>query len=198
MNNIALKYRIFIKLVVLISKTWRINIIGKLQTECGIIAFWHSEMLPMWKYFGKLNSTAIISRSNDGEILSQIVKSWNVDVIRGSSAVGGSEVMKEMIEIAKSKFILITPDGPKGPKNKMKAGTVVTSLRANVPIYLCNSNFKSKIIFKNSWDLFQFPLPFTKIDIVISEPIYLDYTEDRDVVNSYILQLENKLNQIDA
>lgn len=198
MNNIALKYKLFIKLVVLISKTWRINIIGNLQTQCGIITFWHSEMLPMWKYFGKLNATAIISRSNDGEILTQIVQSWNVDVIRGSSAVGGSEVMKQMIEIAKDKLILITPDGPKGPKNIMKAGTIVTSLRANVPIYLCNANIKSKIIFKKSWDLFQFPLPFSKIDIHISDPICFDFSEDREVINSYILQLENKLNQLDA
>lgn len=182
----------------LISFTWRINIKGNISIKCGIIAFWHTDMLPMWKYFGKLRSVAIISKSNDGEILTNIVKAWNVEVIRGSSADGGKEALNSMIEIAKEKLILITPDGPKGPKYLMKAGTVVTSLKANVPIILCKANIHSKFVFKKSWDMFQFPLPFSKIDIVISEQIKFKFTEDRELINNYILELQEKLINLNA
>lgn len=190
----SLKYQIFTNIVNLISRTWIIKISGNIPKEPAIVAFWHGEMLPVWKYFSKFKPIAIVSPSKDGEILANLLKKWNYRLIRGSSDKKSKETLNQIIESAKDSLVLITPDGPRGPLHKFKPGAVVASMRANVGLYLCSVEIKRKIIFKKSWDKFIFPLPFSKILLKISGPINIPSNSIREDVDYYIDLAENILN----
>ena len=91
--------------------------------------------------------------------------------------------------------LAITPDGPRGPVYKMKAGAVITAQKSNVPLVLVGIGIKRKKILK-SWDKFEIPAFFSKAKIVYSNPIFfkndLSYNETSDM----IIFCENKLNEL--
>ena len=191
----SFKYRFAIFLLNLISKTWRYEIIGNPPPKPSVVAFWHGTMLPIWKYFEHKNPLAVVSLSKDGEILTQLLKKWGFTVLRGSSSRNSKEVMQDMIELAPKGNLLITPDGPQGPIYKMKAGAVITSQRAKVPLVLAGIEVKNKIIL-NSWDKFYFVMPFAKIILHFSEVYNFKKDFTKEDIDNRISDLENELNYL--
>ncbi len=197
MNKLKLTYQLGVYLLNLISKSWRIKIYGNFPKCNGVVAFWHSQMLPAWFAFNNKNASAIVSASSDGNILSHLLKMWKFEVVRGSSSKGGKDALNNMIKSAsEGKFVLITPDGPQGPALKMKAGAIITAQRAAVPLYLCSVDIKSKFTFVNSWDKFQLPLPFSRIEIKYSEPFLIPKSAERNYIDNLLITIENDLNNL--
>jgi hypothetical protein len=91
--KLSFKYRFFVFLINLISKTWRIQVIGE-KPNGGIVVFWHGKMLPGWYNLRKSQCVAVVSQSKDGQILSNILQKWGFELVRGSSSKGGKEVLK--------------------------------------------------------------------------------------------------------
>ena len=71
--------------------------------------------------------------------------------------------------IKEKKSIVITPDGPRGPKYKINSAIIRLASKLQVPI-ISMSFSSSKVKVLNSWDYFIIPLPFSKIFINISSP----------------------------
>ncbi|MBE2188646.1 MAG: DUF374 domain-containing protein [Desulfobulbaceae bacterium] len=193
MTKLNFKYRIFIKLVNLLSKTWRFHVNDNMPTKPAIILFWHGLMLPGWKFYEGRDANALVSTSKDGELLTNILQLWGFNVLRGSSSQQGKEALEQMIALAPEGFLLITPDGPRGPSQEMKAGAVVTSVKSQVPIYLCGIKIAKKITFKKSWDKFELPLPFSKIELTFDGPYLFPQSSNREEISSFIQVLNSKL-----
>jgi len=194
--NLNLKYKLGIILIKLISFTWRIKITGKELQKPSVIAFWHGEMLPVWKYFSFKHSVAVVSPSRDGEILSWLLISWDYTLIRGSSDKGGSKVLQELSKIETATFILITPDGPRGQIHKFKKGAVIYAYRSGLPLYLCGVRTKMAYYLKKSWDKFCIPLPFSIVHLNFSEPIFIDKNSTREEIENIIKDCEQKLSNL--
>jgi len=190
----SFKNRLAVFLLNILSKTWRIKLNGELQNDNrGIIVFWHGFMLPVWKYFGKYNPAAVVSLSNDGEILARLLEKWGFSLIRGSSSRKGKEVLADIISASANSLILITPDGPRGPIYEMKAGAVVAASRSENPVYLCGVKIRNKYIFEKSWDKFSLPLPFSKIELTLSEPCFIEKDAEKELINLKISELQTNL-----
>ncbi|MCX7798357.1 MAG: lysophospholipid acyltransferase family protein [Melioribacter sp.] len=161
-----------------------------------IVVFWHGLMITGWYLHKDLNCAALVSKSKDGDLLANALKKWGYKVIRGSSHIGGSEALEDMIDLLNKKYSLaLTPDGPTGPIYKMKAGAVVAAKKTGVPLLLLGIYNKRKIIL-NSWDKFEIPLPFSRIEVLYSEPIYINKDLDYNETSKMILYCENKLNKL--
>lgn len=161
-----------------------------------VLAFWHGTMVIPWFAHRNLNQLAIISQSKDGDLLAKILRKWNYKVVRGSSSKGGEVALQIMIDHAKHECaVAITPDGPRGPNFKMKAGAVVTAKKSRVPLLLVGAGYKSKIKL-HSWDNFEVPLPFSKVHLVYSEPLTIEGNLNRDETSKVILECEEKLNEL--
>jgi lysophospholipid acyltransferase (LPLAT)-like uncharacterized protein len=190
---IETKYKIAIKLLNLLSKTWSYKVEGKLPGKTGVIAFWHANMLPVWKYFSQYNPYAVVSMSKDGDKLSAILKSWGYKLIRGSSSKGSHDTLVEIIEKAPENLVLITPDGPRGPAMQFKPGAVIAAQRSNTSLYLCKVEIRRKYNFKKSWDKFVFPLIFSKIKITLLPPISIGNDIGRNDINRLLEECKEKL-----
>jgi lysophospholipid acyltransferase (LPLAT)-like uncharacterized protein len=128
-------------------------------------------------------------------VLSNILNHWGIDVIRGSSSNNGKEALQSAVnELQKGKTFLITPDGPKGPRNNMKPGAVIAAFRASKPLFLCRIDCSSAYIFKKSWDLFSLPLPFAKINVHYTEIVPIQDQSNREEIQDIIRSCENILN----
>jgi lysophospholipid acyltransferase (LPLAT)-like uncharacterized protein len=182
-------------LIRMIASTWRYSTSGSIPQDMpSIIAFWHESMLPGWHHHADKKSIALVSQSKDGSILTTLLEQWGITTVRGSSSSSGKQALAEAIEEVKNgSTLLLTPDGPRGPRRSMKAGAVIAAQRAGVPLYLARISESSTFIFHKSWDKFRVPLPFAKIHIdYCSIMISQDHTE-KDYIDSVISECESLL-----
>ena len=174
------------------------EILEKLKKENRnfIAAFWHGKMFAGWYVFGGENSSALVSKSKDGEILARTLEKWGYKVIRGSSNDGGKQALEQMLNLLKHGYSLsITPDGPTGPRERMKAGAVVLAKKTGVPLILAGICYERKRIF-NSWDKFELPKFFGKVKVKLSKPIYVNESLSYEETDALILRKEKELLQL--
>jgi hypothetical protein len=151
-------------------KTLRIKIEGFEGESPVIYAFWHSQMFPLIYTHRKRGIKVLVSSHRDGEIVAGILKVFGFRLARGSSTRGGTGGMKSLINtLKKGGSVAITPDGPKGPRWKLKPGLIELSKITGAPIVPVGVGYSRKIEV-NSWDRFKIPLPFSNCLIYIHRP----------------------------
>jgi len=139
-----------------------------IEEQC-IAVTWHSELLiapQVYRKFRKKQKTAaIIAQHHDGEIIARTLNFLNILPLRGSSRRGAKAVLIAAIKALKEGYsVMITPDGPKGPRYTMSDGAVALALRSNLPLMVVN--YQAEAFWQlNSWDRFVIPKPFTTLNI---------------------------------
>jgi len=151
----------------------------------AVFIFWHSKMLAGWWLFRNNNSSALVSQSKDGEVLSNILIKWGYEVIRGSSSKGSKDALNKIILSAKNnKSVVITPDGPRGPVYAIKNGALIVSKECSIPVIPVRINYANKIVLSKSWDKFEIPYPFTKCDVYFgNEYFYNEFLEEKELAD---------------
>lgn len=168
------------------------------QGENLIIAFWHGTMLLPWYEFRGNKFMGLTSYSKDGDVLAKVLDRWGYLVTRGSSSRGGDVALGIMVDYAKHEgSVMVTPDGPRGPAFKFKAGAVVAAQRSERPVLLIGVGIKKKWLL-GSWDKFQVPMPFTRVNIICSDPVWVPKSANRDQVSALIAQCETHLRALQA
>ncbi len=194
--------RIFTNLIVkLLCKSLKLNIKLPESTQQlfnsnknYVVSFWHGTMLFPWYYFKNKNFAAIVSKSKDGELLSNLLKKWNYQLARGSSHNGGKEAFSNLIKAAlNNKSIAITPDGPTGPIYEFKPGAVIIAKKTEIPLILVAAGYSNYTQLK-SWDEFKIPKFFSKVNLYFSEPIYITKKNSFEETDALIKKCEIELN----
>jgi len=164
-----------------------------------MLCVWHGRMLYPIFYVAKnkIKTWAIASPHQDGYIMAQILKKWNVSIIEGSSNKKSKNVInqiKEIFEKDHNAIVAITNDGPKGPRHVAKENSLKIAQEYNAQILTITGDSTKKWTFK-TWDKFYLPKPFGKIIINIA-PTY-EYQGDDLVesVSTYMTKYEKKVSQ---
>lgn len=162
-----------------------------------IIAFWHGRqlMIPMeywaFKSKNKIPVNALVSMHSDGRLIAFTIGLFGVRNVAGSSSKGGGEATKILIEKLRSgESVGITPDGPRGPINQAKPGTIRIAAATGAPIYPISFSARKRWQF-GSWDRMILPKPFSEVVIVVGQPLRV--TEE--LSDSNIARLTNELNE---
>lgn len=109
---------------------------GLRQKNQGMIfAIWHGQQLLMPLAFTQNPACALVSQHHDGEIIFRIIRSFGHRAVRGSTTRGGGLAFRRLIRIGRSGGdIVVTPDGPKGPREVVKPGIVHLAKMTGLPI----------------------------------------------------------------
>ena len=151
-----------------------------------ICAFWHGRLLMMpFTYPGK-PVAILISQHRDGEYISRIATIFGFRVIRGSATRGGIRAFKQMIRAYKEEGLnlVITPDGPKGPRAQVKSGVIELAKLTGAPIVPVTFSAARRRFLK-SWDAFLIPLPFSRAVYIWGDPVYVEPMATREEVAKY-------------
>ncbi len=129
---------------------------------------WHGELLMSPQAYRKIHpnhkASAIISQHFDGQIIARTLSFLGIRPLRGSSKKGATKVLLEAFRSVKSgEEVLITPDGPRGPRHSMSDGAIGLALKSGLPIFVMNYTCSSYWQL-GSWDHFVIPKPFCKMD----------------------------------
>lgn len=100
-----------------------------------ILAFWHAQQLMMPLCYRGSQAHILISQHRDGELIQRIVARFGFHAVRGSSTRGGVEALRELIRRGRAgSDLVITPDGPKGPRHVAKLGVIQLAKATGMPI----------------------------------------------------------------
>ena len=158
------------------------------RKEHVIISFWHDQLFMMVKGYHGPGARILISASKDGELISRTMRYFGQDSVRGSSSRGGRAAFKHLLTIAKQPFdLVITPDGPKGPRHQVKDGLIQLARLSGRPVvpmaFACSRGHRFK-----SWDRFLLPYPWGKGIYCFGEPQYFHKGESIDAFRMRIQQ----------
>jgi lysophospholipid acyltransferase (LPLAT)-like uncharacterized protein len=165
----------------------------------AVLLVWHGRLLPVAYYHRHQEIASLISQNRDGEYIARVVQDWwGIRPIRGSSSRGGKEALRKMIRtLREGTSVAITPDGPRGPRQKFKAGALLAAQLANVPL-LPGSASANRAWWFGTWDRFQVPKPFSRVRIIYGEPIFVARDADAARLQATADRLEDEMNRLTA
>ncbi len=168
-----------------------------IHPDCGpsIIVLWHESMLIPLAQRSGLDIAILVSKHRDADILEAFAKASGFDCIRGSSYRGGATALKSLVQDGKHKHIVITPDGPRGPRRKFSQGAVYLASKLGRPITPIGFAYDHAWRM-SSWDQFAIPKPFTTARSVMGAPLHVPSDLDRDGIEQYRFLAEKQLNQL--
>lgn len=136
---------------------------------------------------------AMVSRSNDGDVLVPSLTARGVLASRGSSRrrgrdKGGRQALEELAELLEQRIaVLLAVDGPQGPRGAVKPGVAALVQRvegaAVLPTLVLSSR---KFALQRTWDRFQLPLPFARVSLVFDTPIVAEPGEDPEALRARV------------
>ncbi len=126
-----------------------------------ILAFWHAQQLMIPFGYRGPGSHVLISQHGDGEIIARIIARFGHEAVRGSSTRGGAGALRSLIKLGRSgKDVVVTPDGPKGPRQVAKLGVIQLAKATGLPIvplgFACSKKNSSRVGIA-SWCRTHFP-----------------------------------------
>lgn len=165
-------------LVGLLARTWRYREHGREHPQAltdgkrpFVFALWHSRILPLLYLHRHEAMVLLISRHRDGGLLATLAERWGYRFIRGSSQRGGEVGLLGVVRALQAgSVVAITPDGPRGPAERVKPGIVAAAQHAGVPVVPAMAQ-PSRAWRLSSWDRFCIPKPFARIEVVYGPPM---------------------------
>lgn len=167
-------------LIKILSRTYNIHVVDshneeQAMREYGSIVYasWHQRFFPGITLFASRKPIAvIISQSHDGEMIARVANTLGWQAVRGSSSRGGRHALKRVRQLTTQGYrISHIVDGPQGPFGVVKPGLISIARFAGAPIVPTITSAQRRWVFKNSWDRFMIPKPFSKIFIRFGSPI---------------------------
>jgi lysophospholipid acyltransferase (LPLAT)-like uncharacterized protein len=138
-----------------------------------ILAFWHNRMLMAPFFYRGRGLRILISRHTDGEIIRRVMLYFGFGSVRGSSTRGGAEAFRALLRsVEQGKDIVITPDGPRGPRYKVQRGIVELAWKTGLPIIAVSFSTRHRIEIP-SWDGLVLPRPFTQGVFIWDHPLWV-------------------------
>lgn len=193
----------FYLLIKLIGKTLRFEREGwenieKIEADgkIPIYTFWHNRIFPATYYFRDYGAVVITSQSFDGEYIARFIRRFGFGAVRGSSTRGGIGALIEMIRLMKKGFpTALTVDGPRGPKYVAKPGACLLAKKTGNPILPIS--FETEKFWEiNNWDRMQIPKPFSRVKVIVAEPLQVGKDASDKEIEKQRETLQAKLDEL--
>jgi len=190
-------------LVDMICGTMRIRLVDlhkagtAIESKRFVLAFWHSRLLAISYFYQGWGAAILVSSSEDGEIMAQILQRQGHETIRGSTSRHGVRAMTRLIRALKEEVRPggVVPDGPRGPRFKVQPGVITLAQKTGYPIVPISYSAKRIKIFA-SWDRFILPYPFTEGCIIYGRPMSVSSQLGGEGQEVCRVRLEEELNRI--
>jgi len=184
-----------------LGATWRLDVRGTEHWDgpdakrC-IFALWHARLLPLVYAHRGRGVVVLVSRHTDGEWIARTIERLGYGTARGSSTRGGEEGLRQlMAREARARGLAITPDGPRGPAERVKPGLVWLASRSGLPIVPVAAGADRAHVFR-SWDGFRVPLPFARVCVQYGAPLAVPADLDDAATERWRVVIEHAIDAV--
>jgi 3-deoxy-D-manno-octulosonic-acid transferase len=167
-----------------------------------ILAMWHGQffMLPKIKPERRpADVRCMVARHGDAELVGAVLQRFGMQLIRGAGAGsrkrdrGGATAMREALRaLHEGATVAMTADVPPGPARRAGEGIATLGKLSGRPVIPC-AMATSRFITLNNWSRFTINLPFSKLGVVVGDPILVPEDADEDAIEAARLAIEGGL-----
>ena len=164
--------------------------------ETFIYSVWHDSMVvPI--FLGCQESTvALVGRHRDGSYVANVLASVGIPSVRGSSSKGGARAARQLIKQTRDYHIVVTPDGPRGPRRRIKPGLAWIASRTGKPVvataFACSRSWS----IRGSWTHLMIPVPFSKVYALTGNPIRVPPLLEREQLEQYTAAIQADMDRL--
>lgn len=151
--------------------------------EGAVALFWHgciAQGMACRPLLRDKPRKVMISLSPDGQFIAKAAERLKIPPVRGSTgrdggavSKGGARAFREALAFIRSGGLMIlTPDGPRGPREDLPIGPLQMARAAGCPVFIM-SLAAAPALTMPSWDKARIPLPFARGQVVLEGPLRL-------------------------
>jgi lysophospholipid acyltransferase (LPLAT)-like uncharacterized protein len=147
-----------------------------LDLRNGVYYFWHQHIIAGMFFFfkNKVRGSCIVSPSADGKFAGFVCHKLGFSVFYGSSHKASVSVVRRGLrELHRTGRLCLVGDGSRGPAFKLQRGITYLAKKSGKPLIFIECRVKAALTCTKSWDQFKIPLPFSKIGVIVHEPVYV-------------------------
>jgi lysophospholipid acyltransferase (LPLAT)-like uncharacterized protein len=159
-----------------------------------IAAFWHEHLPLMPALWNRARATTpglrlhvLVSRHNDGRFIGDVIARFGLDVAHGSSTRNGQNrggargAMALLAALQAGGQVVITPDGPRGPRRIAAPGVSLLASLSGCPVLPCAAQTSRRRVL-GSWDRMILPLPWARGVLVCGPAITVSRDQGEDAL----------------
>lgn len=165
-----------------------------------IVCCWHGRMFVVvggWHPRPRPGSLGFMTSGHrDGRMIGDALRHIGYVVVHGSSRRGGASALREMCrQLDKGMTMMITPDGPKGPRMRIKMGAVKAAQLSGAPMVTLTGSTSPRKVF-GTWDRFCLPFPWARGVLHWGPPVYVPRDADAAALERCRLAIEQSMNDL--
>lgn len=158
-----------------------------------VLAVWHEAIMIGLGHAVRKDAVALVSPGPDGTFAARLVAPFGVASVRGSRSRDGAVGVRALLRARKpGGAVVVTPDGPRGPRRVAAEGVAYVASRAGLPVVALGvASPRAKRL--RSWDRFCIPRPFGAAHLVFAAPIDVPPDADRPALAAAAKEIEAAL-----
>jgi len=163
-----------------------------------IWSVWHDAVV--MPVFGRpqVRTTGLVSLHRHGTFVESLLACVNMPVVRGSSGRSGTSAMRGLLKVAETQDIVVTPDGPRGPRHEIKTGIVYLASRSGNSIVPTGFGVSRAWRIKGSWTDQVIPKPFSKVILLVGQPIFVPAELPREERSHYVELVQSEMHRLET
>jgi lysophospholipid acyltransferase (LPLAT)-like uncharacterized protein len=177
--------------------------VGRLITSATPLIYttWHCHLLsPLFlarRYRGsQLPVVLMASPSRDGEFIAAVARGLGFEVLLGSRRKGGVQTLRQMAaRFQQGHSCGMIADGSRGPAHVAQKGPLYLARETQGLIIPLAAAARHKVTF-DTWDRFELPLAFSRLALLVGEPLRVRPEDRGPALEARRLELEASLKRL--
>ena len=162
----------------------------------AIYIVWHEYLaLPPCNRRG-CDVTMLLSQHRDAHWLTEMISQFGFKTVRGSTSKGGVKAILQITREFRNTSLVITPDGPRGPRRELTSGCIYIAGLLGIPIVPLGCGFDRPWRNRKSWDQFAIPRPSSRARIVLGPAIYVPRKQTKEQIEAIRQYAETLLHAV--
>jgi hypothetical protein len=164
-----------------------------------IYSLWHDSILIVLavQALARRKTAALVSRHQDGAYLTAFMQRIGILPVRGSTNRGGDQALRTLLRQADDHYIVITPDGPRGPHHQIKPGIVYLASRTGRPIVPAASCCPGAWYIRGKWTGMIVPRPFSVCWYIAGAPLVVPRDASKAQLAEYAARLQSEMDRLE-
>jgi lysophospholipid acyltransferase (LPLAT)-like uncharacterized protein len=161
-----------------------------------IYSVWHEAMI--YPIFGGKHrrTVALVSKHQDGSLLAQGLGRIGVGLVRGSSSRSGAAALRELIHLPTDKNIVLTPDGPRGPRRRTKPGMTLIASRTGRAVVPSGCAAVRSWKLPGGWTHLEIPRPFTTVYLCTGARMEIPADASREMMTAMEERIQTEMDRL--
>lgn len=161
-----------------------------------LYALWHEGMLLPIMRIAHPDAAILASKHADGQLIASVIESAGMGIVYGSTNRDGLKAVRGLIDGTEGRrHLVVTPDGPRGPRRIVQPGIVYIASRTGMQLVPVGVGYQRPWRAR-SWDKFAFPRPRSRARMIFGEPITIPDGVKSTVLEEYRILVQSEIDRL--